>query len=75
VALAMLAAAAGGSWTATCAAGLELEFSPDEASQQVDRAIQWARYAELLAYDDSTETIYQEAAVPAAGTDSGDRDR
>ncbi|HMM29373.1 MAG: nitrate/sulfonate/bicarbonate ABC transporter ATP-binding protein [Chloroflexota bacterium] len=46
---------------------LELEFSPDEASQQVDRAIQWGRYAELLAYDDSTETIYQEAAVPAAG--------
>ncbi|MCC6800148.1 MAG: AAA-associated domain-containing protein [Anaerolineae bacterium] len=46
---------------------LELEFSPDEASQQVDRAIQWGRYAELLAYDDNTETIYQESAVPVAG--------
>lgn len=39
---------------------LELEFSPEDAAQQVDLAIHWGRYAELLAYDDSTETIFQE---------------
>ncbi|MEP0761625.1 MAG: AAA-associated domain-containing protein [Chloroflexota bacterium] len=44
---------------------LELEFSPEDAARQVEIAIQWGRYAELLAYDDSTETLYQETAVPA----------
>ncbi|MCZ7539914.1 MAG: nitrate/sulfonate/bicarbonate ABC transporter ATP-binding protein [Anaerolineae bacterium] len=43
---------------------LELEFSPEDAARQVEIAIQWGRYAELLAYDDSTETLYQEAPVP-----------
>ncbi|MCL4237552.1 MAG: AAA-associated domain-containing protein [Anaerolineae bacterium] len=42
---------------------LELEFSPEDAARQVEIAIQWGRYAELLAYDDSTETLYQETAV------------
>lgn len=36
---------------------LSLEFPPEEAERQVDTLIQWGRYAELLAYDDSTETI------------------
>ena len=45
---------------------LELEFSPEDAAEQVDLAIHWGRYAELLAYDDSTETIYQETAEEAA---------
>jgi NitT/TauT family transport system ATP-binding protein len=44
---------------------LELEFSPEDAAHQVDLAIQWGRYAELLAYDDNTETIYQETAEEA----------
>ena len=44
---------------------LELEFSPEDAAHQVDLAIQWGRYAELLAYDDNTETIYQEMAEEA----------
>ncbi len=44
---------------------LELEFSPEDAARQVEIAIQWGRYAELLAYDDSTETLYQETALPA----------
>ena len=39
---------------------LELEFSPEDAAHQVELAIQWGRYAELLAYDDNTETIFRE---------------
>ncbi len=45
---------------------LELEFSPEDAARQVELAINWGRYAELLAYDDSTETIYRETAEVAA---------
>jgi len=49
-------------------AALELEFPPEEARRQLDTAIEWGRYAEILGYDDSTETIFREtgAAVPAA---------
>jgi len=43
---------------------LELEFPPDEAERQLNIIIDWGRYAELLAYDDDTETIYLESAVP-----------
>ncbi len=43
---------------------LELEFLPEDAARQVEIAIQWGRYAELLAYDDSTERLYQETALP-----------
>lgn len=39
---------------------LELEFSPEDAARQVELAIDWGRYAELLEYDDSEEIIYQE---------------
>ncbi len=46
---------------------LELEFSPEDAAHQVELAIQWGRYAELLAYDDNTETIYRETTEVAAG--------
>ncbi len=46
---------------------LELEFSPEDAAHQVELAIQWGRYAELLAYDDNTETIFRETAEVAAG--------
>ena len=44
---------------------LELEFAPEEAERQIEIAINWGRYAELLAYDDSSETLYREP-VPAA---------
>ena len=37
---------------------LELDFTPDEAIHQVEVAINWGRYAELLAYDDTSETLY-----------------
>jgi len=46
---------------------LELEFSPEDAARQVELAIQWGRYAELLAYDDNTETIFRETAEVTAG--------
>lgn len=45
---------------------LELEFSPEDAAHQVDLAINWGRYAELLAYDDNSETIFRETAEIAA---------
>lgn len=41
-------------------AALELELSPDEAERQVEVAIQWGRYSELLAYDDGEQVFYLE---------------
>jgi NitT/TauT family transport system ATP-binding protein len=46
---------------------LELEFSPEDAVHQVELAIQWGRYAEVLAYDDNTESIFRETAEVAPG--------
>ncbi|NLH98378.1 MAG: ATP-binding cassette domain-containing protein [Chthonomonadales bacterium] len=40
---------------------LELEFPPDEAERQLDLAIEWGRYAELLQYDDDGEVLYLES--------------
>jgi len=40
---------------------LELEFLPDLAEQQVAIAVDWGRYAELLAYDDADEVFYLES--------------
>ncbi len=36
---------------------LELEFPPEEAERQVEIAVNWGRYAELMSYDDGTGTI------------------
>jgi len=36
---------------------LELDFPPEEAARQVEVAINWGRYAEILAYNDRTATI------------------
>lgn len=47
---------------------LQWDFTPEEATRQMDTAINWGRYSELLAFDDDTETLYQEqaeTAVPA----------
>jgi NitT/TauT family transport system ATP-binding protein len=38
-------------------AALELEFPPDEAERQLDTLVDWGRYAEVLAYDDSNELL------------------
>jgi NitT/TauT family transport system ATP-binding protein len=42
---------------------LELEFHEEEAERQLDTAIDWGRYAELLAYDDTSQIIFLEAAA------------
>lgn len=44
-------------------AALELDFTPEEAARQVEVAIHWGRYAELLAYDDNTAIISLERSV------------
>jgi NitT/TauT family transport system ATP-binding protein len=41
---------------------LELDFPPEEAARQVELAISWGRYAELLAYDDTTARLSLELA-------------
>lgn len=40
---------------------LELEFPPEEAEKQLETVVNWGRYAEVLAYDDKSETIYLES--------------
>jgi len=42
---------------------LELDFVPEEAENQVEVAVNWGRYAELLAYDDGKATIYLETTT------------
>jgi NitT/TauT family transport system ATP-binding protein len=39
---------------------LELEFPPEEAERQLDSAVTWGRYAEILSYEDDTQLIYLE---------------
>lgn len=45
---------------------LELEFPPEEAKQQLEIAINWGRYAELIAYDDADEVIFLEPTGAAS---------
>jgi len=40
---------------------LGLEFPPEEAQKQITIAIDWGRYAELIAYDHSAGILYLEA--------------
>jgi len=40
---------------------LRMEFPPREAKRQLETVINWGRYAEILAYDDSTQVIYLES--------------
>jgi len=42
---------------------LEIEFPREEAERQLETAINWGRYAEILSYDDSTAVIYLEPGV------------
>jgi NitT/TauT family transport system ATP-binding protein len=39
---------------------LELEFHEEEAERQLDTVIDWGRYAEILAYDDSSQVLFLE---------------
>ncbi len=43
---------------------LALEFVPEEASRQVDVAVNWGRYAELFAYDNDTKSVVLEQQTP-----------
>jgi NitT/TauT family transport system ATP-binding protein len=42
---------------------LELDFPPEEATRQVDVAINWGRYAELLAYNNTSASLSLDADV------------
>ncbi len=42
---------------------LEFEFLPEEAEKQVDVAVNWGRYAELISYDDAKARIYLETSA------------
>jgi len=48
-------------------AALLLDFPPEEAERQLDLIIEWGRYAEILEYDDGSETIFRETGI-VAGT-------
>jgi len=37
---------------------LELQFYPEEAKRQIETAINWGRYAKVIAYDDINEMFY-----------------
>jgi NitT/TauT family transport system ATP-binding protein len=52
---------------------LELEFPAEEAQRQLDTAVDWGRYAEILSYEDNSELIYLEPGASATGTSSGAR--
>ncbi len=39
---------------------LEWEFTPEDAADQMDVAIAWGRYGELLGYDDDSDLLYLE---------------
>ncbi|MCL4558989.1 MAG: nitrate/sulfonate/bicarbonate ABC transporter ATP-binding protein [Chloroflexi bacterium] len=41
---------------------LEREFPPDEVDQQLNTAIDWGRYTELVSYDDDDDVFYLEPA-------------
>jgi NitT/TauT family transport system ATP-binding protein len=45
---------------------LELEFPEEEAYRQLDTAVDWGRYAEVLAYEDASEVIYLEPGAAGA---------
>ncbi len=52
-------------------AALEPDFPAEEAGRQVEIAINWGRYAELLSYDDNTATLSLEGGIapePAPST-------
>ncbi len=44
---------------------LELDFPREEAERQLDTVVDWGRYAEVLAYDDSEELLVLEPGAEA----------
>ena len=45
-------------------AALELDFPPEEAARQVEVAINWGRYAELLTYHDTRASLSLDTGMP-----------
>jgi NitT/TauT family transport system ATP-binding protein len=43
---------------------LSRDFPPEEAARQVEVAINWGRYAELLAYDDTSGRLALDTSAP-----------
>jgi len=41
---------------------LEEDFPPEVAEKQLETAVDWGRYAEVLSYDDASEVVYLESA-------------
>jgi len=39
---------------------LDVEFPPQQIEKQLETAVKWGRYAEVLAYDDAAGRIYLE---------------
>ena len=48
-------------------AALELDFPAEVAARQLETIVNWGRYTELLAYDDTRDVFYLEPAGAAAG--------
>jgi NitT/TauT family transport system ATP-binding protein len=46
---------------------LELDFPAEEAERQLETIVNWGRYTELLAYDDTRDVFYLEPAGAAPG--------
>jgi NitT/TauT family transport system ATP-binding protein len=46
---------------------LEVEFPHEEAERQLETAINWGRYAEILAYDDSSAVLFLEPGSGGGG--------
>jgi len=49
---------------------LELDFPPDEAERQLNTIVDWGRYAEALAYDDSAAILVLEPGAEPVSTRS-----
>jgi NitT/TauT family transport system ATP-binding protein len=52
---------------------LELDFPGEVAARQLETIVNWGRYTELLAYDDTHDVFYLEpaGAVPRLSRNSG----
>ena len=53
-------------------AALEERYPPDQAERQMDLAVDWGRYAEIISYDDDRELLHLEPV--GAGSWPGRKD-
>jgi NitT/TauT family transport system ATP-binding protein len=52
---------------------LELDFPAEEAERQLETIVNWGRYTELLAYDDTRDVFYRKpvGTAPSLTGNSG----